>query len=126
MNQYKAHLNTKQAIQKISVDSMTDTGNLKEITLTEDDLSKSMASLKPNSASGPDGIHAKLLIKCREELKNPMRIMWNKSIQEGVIPEQLKKGNITPIHKAGKKIVELNYRPVKQTSHWITRYSKKY
>ena len=70
--------------------------------MTEDEFFKIMAELKPNLSSGPESVYAKLLHKCKEELKIPMRIMWQKSINEGVIPEQLKRGNISPTYKGGK------------------------
>ena len=91
MNQYLAR----------QIQNIIGRGNFTNIILTEEDFCNSMANLKPNSSSGPDGIHAKLMHKCREILKIPMKIMWQKSIEEGVIPERLKKGIITPIHKGG-------------------------
>ena len=99
-------------------------GDFRDITLTEEDFFKSMGNLNPNSSSGPDGIHAKLMLKCKNELKTPMRIMWQKSINEGTIPERLKRANISPTYKGGKKINKANYRPVALTSHWIKVFEK--
>ena len=120
--QYESVFSTPKYEQKCTEDfvqSKMESGVFKDIILTEEDFYNSMAELKPNTASGHDGIHAKLLHKCKEVLKIPAKIMWQKSVEEGTIPELLKKGNISPVHKGGKKIARKNYRPVTLTSHWI-------
>ena len=49
-------------------------------------------------------------------LTKPLELLFNKSIQTGVIPEEWKKANVTPIFKKGTKGDPGNYRPVSLTS----------
>ena len=57
------------------------------------------------------------LIKTREALALPLKILLRKSLDEGKIPEVHKLANITPIHKGGAKTKPEQYRPVSLTSH---------
>ena len=46
----------------------------------------------------------------------PLAIIYTKSLEEGVVPEDWKCANITPIFKKGSKASAGNYRPVSLTS----------
>lgn len=60
-----------------------------------------------------------LLISCAKELSVPLLILYKTSLETGLIPKQLKKANITPIHKEGSRGEAKNYRPVALTFHII-------
>ena len=49
-------------------------------------------------------------------MSEPLAILFNKSMQEGMIPNDWRKANVTPIFKKGSKFVPGNYRPVSLTS----------
>ena len=49
-------------------------------------------------------------------MKKPLTNIFNKSIQEGKIPDQWTLANITPLHKKGPKTSTKNYRPISLTS----------
>ena len=82
---------------------------------TEEVLSE-LKKLKTDKAVGPDGIHSILLNKCGEELAEPLRILFQKTMDEGRLPEDWKKAKVTPIHKKGSKKLAGNYRPISLTS----------
>jgi len=46
----------------------------------------------------------------------PLTLIFRKSLDEGVLPEQWKCANITPIHKKGLRSEAENYRPISLTS----------
>ena len=46
--------------------------------------------LKNNSAAGPDGVPAILLINTKDAITKPLQIILRKSINEGVIPNIFK------------------------------------
>ena len=50
------------------------------------------------------------------ELVEPFRELFAKSLDEGALPQCWKEGNITPVFKKGKKYITGNYRPVSLTS----------
>ena len=47
----------------------------------------------------------------------PLTEIYRKSLEEGEIPKDWKKANVTPIFKKGVKKNKENYRPVSLTSH---------
>ena len=63
-----------------------------------------------------DGIHEKALKELAEILANPLTIIFNTSIQTGIVPDLWKIGNITALFKKGDKSNPGNYRPVSLTS----------
>ena len=75
-----------------------------------------MLALKPNSAPGPDKISPRFLQSNAEALAPALAAIFNKSLQEGTVPDDWKCANVTPIHKKGTKSDPGNYRPVSLTS----------
>ena len=43
-------------------------------------------------------------------------MLFKKSLAEGVVPEDWKRANVSPIYKKGNKNIAENYRPVSLTS----------
>ncbi|XP_069114394.1 uncharacterized protein [Argopecten irradians] len=57
-----------------------------------------------------------LLAKTVNEIKSVLTIIFNKSIQEGTLPDPWKKANVCPIFKKGSRKDPSNYRPISLTS----------
>ncbi|CAL4067988.1 unnamed protein product, partial [Meganyctiphanes norvegica] len=91
--------------------------DLIDIDVTESAILDAIGELNANSAAGPDDIPALFIIKTKESLALPLRILLRKSLDEGDIPDILKLANITPIHKGGSKTKPEQYRPVSLTAH---------
>ena len=89
---------------------------LKTVFFSSEDVTRRLKSLKPTSAPGPDGIHPRLLKECANELGQPLSIIFNRSMEEGILPDDWKKTNVTPIFKKGKRSHPENYRPVNLAS----------
>ena len=94
------------------------------LKLTEKDFITAIDELSHSAAAGPDGFPAILLKKCKAELCTPLMILWNKSLEHGIVPEELKSSIITPIHKGGNRSTPANYRPIALTSHLIKIFEK--
>ena len=52
-----------------------------------------------------------------KEISEPLAIIYNKSLSEGVVPQEWKRANITPLFKKGARSDAGNYRPVSLTSY---------
>ena len=72
--------------------------------------------LNPNKTPGPDGWHPFLLKQLATHLAVPLSILFQKSLCEGILPNEWLKASITAIHKKGDKSIPGNYRPISMTS----------
>ena len=75
-----------------------------------------MSALKTSSSPGPDGVHPMVLKECARVLCEPLHLLFMKSLSSGVVPEDWRRANITPIFKKGSKTDPTNYRPISLTS----------
>ena len=77
---------------------------------------KKLQDLNPGKTPGPDGWHPVLLKNLADLISLPLSILFQKSLNEGLLPPDWLKAIITAIHKKGKKDLPENYRPVSITS----------
>lgn len=73
-------------------------------------------NLNVNKSTGPDSIPPRVLYELRNELANPITILFNSSVEGGYVPKEWKLANVSPIFKKGSKSEANNYRPVSLTS----------
>ena len=77
---------------------------------------KVLNSLKTCKSPGPDTIHPRLLKELVRELAPPLRMLFQKTLDEGILPDAWKEAEVKPIFKKGKKSSPGHYRPVSLTS----------
>ncbi len=65
-----------------------------------------------------------MLTACKEQLAEPLTLLWSESFGRGYIPDVLKTQFITPIFKKGDRTDPANYRPVSLTSHVIKTFER--
>ena len=70
----------------------------------------------PSKSAGPDDIPSRLLKLCAAEVSPFLQFIFTQSLNEGTLPRDWLKANITPIHKKGDHSVPANYRPISLTS----------
>ena len=86
------------------------------LNITEENVSLKLKSLNPNKSPGPDKLYPKLLKELHQELSIPFTYLFKLSIKEGLLPQDWKDAEVTPIYKKGLKTDPGNYRPVSLTS----------
>ena len=73
--------------------------NLSDILFTVEDVVAAIDELSNNSGSGPDGVPAILLKKCKGQLSSPLFLLWRNCVDVGMTPGDLKKAHIIPLFK---------------------------
>jgi hypothetical protein len=76
------------------------------------DIIKVINSLKNRSAPGIDGISSTLIKRVHLKIVDVLLFIVNLSFQTGIFPDKLKEAVVIPVHKAGKKDILSNYRPI--------------
>jgi len=69
-------------------------------------------SLKNSNSKGFDDLSITTIKGCSTQLSKPLSMIFNKSIQEGIVPDDLKIAKIIPIYKSEDKKLVSNYRPI--------------
>jgi hypothetical protein len=76
------------------------------------EIKQIISCLKNSHSKGHDGLSTILIKSCSEELARPLSIIFNRSLIEGGVPEDLKLAKVIPIFKADDKKIVSNYRPI--------------
>ena len=86
------------------------------ITVTLAGVAKLLSSLNPKKAIGPDQVPTFLLKDYAEELAPILQVIFQQSLDTGMVPADWKRANVAAIYKKGDKNLASNYRPVSLTS----------
>ena len=105
-------------------DDVEGPGQLRDISISEEDFIAAIKELSNTAGAGPDGMPAILLKKCKEGYAKALKILWQECYDRGLTPTCLKMAYIIPIHKGGVKSVAANFRPVALTSHLVKLFEK--
>ena len=90
---------------------------VRDVHFTVDCVKEVLKSFKAGSAPGPDGIPSTLIKECSHEIAPSLLYIFQKSLEQGIVPGSFKKAHITPIYKGGNQKEPKNFRPVALTSH---------
>ena len=90
--------------------------NIHKITITRSGILKLLLNINVHKANGPDNIPGRLLKICAHELVDVYVILFQASLDQGVVPPDWKEANVVPLFKKGDKSKAENYRPISLTS----------
>lgn len=89
---------------------------LDTISISLDDVVDSINDCPSNKSPGPDAISPYVLKQVLPTLAPMLRTLFNESLRRAIFPSELKRSNVTPIHKNGHRSEPKNYRPISLTS----------
>ena len=89
---------------------------LTDIVITPIAVKDKLKQLNNCKAQGPDGIPPRVLKEVSENLAIPLSILFNKSLEKGLIPADWKQAEVVAVFTKGTKSDPGNYRPVSLTS----------
>jgi hypothetical protein len=86
--------------------------NLSHLNIAEIDVLNVLIKLDVSKAYGPDGLATIIYKNCANVLAPSLTMLFNLSLDNGVVPTEWKVANVVPIHKKGPKNNVSNYRPI--------------
>ena len=88
---------------------------MEEIDITLPGVQKMLERLKVHKATGPDGIGPQMLKNLAPTIAPILTIIYRRSYDTGLLPNDWKKANVVPVYKKGKNCLASNYRPISLT-----------
>ena len=86
-----------------------------DITVDPKGVAKLLDGLNVHKAPGPDGLNARVLKECSDEISPILALIFNESLTRGDVPDEWRQANVSPVFKKGEKYDAANYRPVSLT-----------
>ena len=90
-----------------------DSPDVMDSTISMEELNYAIKKLKRRKSPGPDGITNEMLIYAGKPALYKLLEIFNKTWQEGSLPQSWREATMIPIHKKGKSKTEAtSYRPI--------------
>ena len=81
-------------------------------SLSINELNEDFFSLKTNKSPGYDNINFNVVKKCFGEINEPLKHLFNLSLENGIFPEKMKIAKVIPLFKNGDPKNITKYRPI--------------
>ncbi|MCP4269647.1 MAG: hypothetical protein GY777_29425, partial [Candidatus Brocadiaceae bacterium] len=116
LNNFFSSVFTRQDDSNIPSELVTPFDNLENIVVNKETILKIIDKMKINKSPGPDEIYPRILKEVKNEIADHLLNIFEKSLNQGIVPSEWKLANVTPIFKKGDKTCPGNYRPISLTS----------
>ena len=84
-----------------------------DINITNHGISKLLSNLNSSKAAGQDELKPKILKEqLAPNISPTLCLIFNKSLETGVVPTDWRTAHVSPIYKKGSKYSPENYRPI--------------
>ena len=90
--------------------------SLTSIKIETKGVEKLISSIQSHKAFGPDEIPNIVLKNCAKALAPGITVLFQSSLDSGILPKDWTDANISPVFKKGDRHLAENYRPVSLTS----------
>ena len=114
-NNYFKSVFTVENLQNFPDKGSSPHPDIDDITISSSGILKLLNDLNVNKATGPDRIVARVLKETSSAIAPILRIIFQCSLDTGIIPEDWKAANIVPIHKKSDRSNPANYRLISLT-----------
>ena len=109
-NNYFTSVFTHEDLSSIPVLQTDDQSPLiGSLHITPETVFNKLVKLKSGKSPGPDGWPTQLIKQMAEYICVPLSILFNKSLDSGVLPEEWKSAHVTLVHKKGARNLVTNY-----------------
>ncbi|KAF2356728.1 hypothetical protein FHG87_012520 [Trinorchestia longiramus] len=89
---------------------------LSDGVFTVEEVEEQLSILNPYKSTGPDGLGPRILKETAKVISEPLTNIFNRSLETGIVSDDWKRANVTPIFKKENKQMPNNYRPISLTS----------
>jgi hypothetical protein len=72
-----------------------------DIHFTNHSIAKLLSNLDPSKAAGPDELKPKILKELADNISPTLLLIFNKSLETGVVPTDWHTAHVSPIYKKG-------------------------
>lgn len=112
-NEFFSSVFTSPSVDHVTLrNDVTHPDLLMNVSTSAVEVQKILSKLDVNKVTGADNIPARILKECFMELSYPLSSLFNMSFSLGVVPQEWKRANITPVFKSDNKTLVENYRSV--------------
>ena len=92
--------------------------------ISKEDILLEIKNLKQNKAPGHDMIGTKIIKLCPEIFANTLKKIYNRAIEMGIYPDDMKIASVITLLKKSKKLDPSNYRPISLLSYFDKIWEK--
>ena len=78
---------------------------LEEKLITDDELNEALQTLKTKKSSGYDEISPDVIERISPSVFEPLRYIFNLSIEKGIFPDKLQIAKVTTLFKKGNNVL---------------------
>ena len=90
--------------------------------ITAEEVHDTIMNIKLNKST--IGVPRKCIKLACDHISEPLTMIFNQSLLQGIVPNILKVSKVTPIHKGGNAAEPTNYRPISTLSTFTQIYEK--
>lgn len=103
---------TSYDLSKLHMPTCGDSGLISKIAVHETVLLKLLKLTDSNKSAGTDNVPPIFIHNCAEALVQPLKLLFQRSLNESKFPSKWKEANVVPVHKKSSKTKIENYRPI--------------
>ena len=114
--QFVSAFGKETSMKSVPQSALDDVSNedpmLREVVYSDSEVFDELRKLRPDVATGPDDISSVVFRSCAQSVCCTLTSLFNLSLSQGVVPDDWKISNVTPLYKSGDTALTSNYRPI--------------